>query len=182
MKGKLDEFGNRELDKSLMIMIAQQPDFMHEKIMLQHYCEELRIKSDRTPKAHCKIAGRGIEFDWGFSKLMYHAKPIELKRNKTKFQSLVDSVLSREVLTLAVCQANARRARQYMLAYMTLAATTTNQSQPTQSNTTANQTQQDDNTLKNKEETKPITHALIEECVKLYRRRCSHRNVMDFNG
>lgn len=85
MKGKVDEFGNYDTDKSLMNMISQQPDFMHEKTMLQHYCEELGIRSNRTPKAHCEIAGEGIEFDWGFSKLTYCTKPIALKRNKTKF-------------------------------------------------------------------------------------------------
>ena len=70
-----------------------------------------------------------------------------------------------------------------MLAYVTLATATINQSQPTQDNTAAaNQPQQDNKTAKVKEESKPITHTLIEEYVKLYRRRRSHCNVMDFDG
>ena len=185
MKGKIDEFGNRDLKKSLTSMIAQQPDFMHEQTMLQHYCAKLGIRSDRTPVAHCKIAGEGIEFDWEFSKLTYRAKPISLKRNKSKFHSLVNSVLSREVLTLAVCQANVHRARQYMLAYMTLAASTSNQSQSTQNPITTTETQTTNKTnITTKHGTKenPITHSLIEKCVSLYRTRRLHRNVRDFDG
>ena len=87
MKGKLDEFGNRDLNTLLKCLILQQPDFMNEKTMLQYYCKKLGIRTDRTPVAHCEIAGEGIEFDWGFSKIAYNSKPISLKQNKSKFHS-----------------------------------------------------------------------------------------------
>ena len=103
IKGKMDEFGNRNMKTSLKSMILCQPDFMNQQTMLQYYCNKLGIMSDQTPVVHCKIAGEGIEFDWGFSKLAYRAKPISLKRNKTKFYSLVESVLSDKVLTISVC-------------------------------------------------------------------------------
>ena len=114
--------------QGLGLEITQKSNIIHEQTMLQYYCEKLGIKSDRTLVVHCKIAGEGIKFDWGFSKFTYRAKPISLKCNKNKFHILVDSVLSSEVLTPAVCQANARQTRQYMLVYVTFAATTTTQS------------------------------------------------------
>ena len=67
MKGKSDTFGNRDLKTSLKSLILCQLDFMNQKTMLQYYCEKLGILSDRTPVAHCKIAGEGIEFNWGFA-------------------------------------------------------------------------------------------------------------------
>ena len=103
MKGKLDEFGNRDLKTSLKCLILQQPDFMNQKTMLQHYCKKLGVRTDRTPVAHCKIAGKGIEFDWGYLKITYCSCPISLKHSKSKFHSLVDSVLSSQTLTISIC-------------------------------------------------------------------------------
>ena len=166
MKGKIDEFGNRDTKRSLKRLLLQQPDFMNEKTMLQHYCEKLGVRTDRTPVAHCEVAGERIEFDWGYSKIAYRSKPISLKQNKSKFHSLVESVLSSKTLTLSICRANARRARQYMLAYMTLAATDTEQSQPThhsQASNTHKTTAKEESTTKHK-----VTHSLIEECVGLF--------------
>ena len=166
-------------------MIAQQPDFIHEQTMLQYYCEKLGIRSNKMPVAHCEIVGEGIEFDWGFYKLTYRIRPISLKRNKSKLNSLFNLVLSREVLTLAVCRAKARRARQYMLADMTLAASTSNQSQSTQNTNTTKEIQTTNNnntTSKHRTKENLITHSLIEQCKSLYRTRRLHRNVRDFDG
>ena len=184
MKGRLDEFGNRNIDRSLKSLISQQPDFMHEQTMLQYYCEKLGIKSDQTPVAHCEIAGEGIKFDWGCSKLTYRAKPISLKHNKNKFHKLVDSFLGKEVLSISVCRANAQQARQYMLTYATLAAKTTNQNQSAEQNNTTTEAEKpkDETTKKEHNEVTKMTHSLIEKCVGLYRRRRLHRNVRDFDG
>ena len=153
---------------------------MNQKTMLQYYCEKLGILSDRTPVAHCKIAGEGIEFNWGFAKLTYCGKPIGLKWNKSKFHSLVKSVLSSKVPTISICRANARRARQYMLAYMTLKEAEKDQNQVTQHDNTHNTTPNE--TVSIKQEKQKITHSLIERCVGLYRRWRSHRKVQDFDN
>ena len=179
MKGKLDPFGNRNLKTSLKSLILCQPDFMNQKTMLQYYCEKLGILSDRTPVAHCEIAGEGIEFNWGCAKLTYRGKPIGLKQNKNKFHTLVESVLSNKVLTISICRANARRARQYMLAYMTLKAVESDQNQATQPSSDNNSTPNEATSVK--QEKRNITHSLIERCVRLYRKRRSHRNVRDFD-
>ena len=57
-----------------------QPDFIHQETLLQIYCSKLGVLSDRSPIAHCEIAGDGIEFDWGFSKIIYRSKPLDEKK------------------------------------------------------------------------------------------------------
>ena len=52
IKGKMDEFGNRNMKMSLKSMILCQPDFMNQQTMLQYYCNKLGVMSDRTPVAH----------------------------------------------------------------------------------------------------------------------------------
>ena len=176
-KGKLDVYGNRDKAKSLRQLISMQPDFLHQETLLQIHCKKLGTLSNRLPIAHPKIAGEGIKFNWGFSKITYGAKPLSKKCNKTKFHELVHKVLGSAVLTLTVCQANARRARQYMLAYMTLEGQSRSQSSKTQHPTTENK----DNQTTVKQEIK-VTHTLIEKCVGLFRKRRMHRNAIDFDG
>ena len=172
-KGKTDEYSDINEFTSIKIMIMNQPDFLEQKTLLQHHCKKLSVFSDQSPVAHCEIAGEGIEFDWGFSKMSYCSKPIEMKRNKTKFHKLVMSVLSRDVLTVAVCRANTHRARQYMLAYMALTETANNQSYPNSDQTTNKQTQQHSDDNQHQQQTtdinrKGITHSLIEKAVWVY--------------
>ena len=52
MKGKTDDFGNNDLKKSLKSLILQQPNFMKQQTILQHYCKKLGIRSDWTTVAH----------------------------------------------------------------------------------------------------------------------------------
>ena len=82
----MDGFGNHNLATSIKAMIACQPNFINQKMLMQHFCELLGAKSDQTPVAHCEIAGEGIKFDWGYSKMLYRSKPISMKRNKIKQQ------------------------------------------------------------------------------------------------
>ena len=77
-----------------------------------------------------------------------------------------------------------------MLAYMTLAAKIeSKQDQSTektnnQVHSTSNTNSSQRNTEHHKEESKghKVMHSLIEQCVKLYRKRRTHRNVSDFDG
>ena len=160
--GNLDIYGNRCEDKSIKKILSMQLDFMKQETLLQTYIMKLGQKSDRTPDAHCKIAGGGIEFNWGYSKVIYRSKPIEEKKSKIKFQGLVRSVLSKDILTILVCQANACRVRQYMLAYIALQKQ--QQLQPSNNNnehTSQGKHHQNNDDLK-------ITHTLIEYCVGLF--------------
>ena len=135
------------------------------------------IETDRSPVAHPEIVGDGIEFDWANSKLSYRAYPLKTKRNKKKFHELVDCVLGPTVLTIDVVRSNARRARQYMLAYNALDKLKHKEDEAAQS--TANNTHKEQHDTKY--ESKIITYSLIEKAVHLFQKRRTHRNVLDFD-
>ena len=45
----------------------------NEKSAMAAFAEELGIGVDATPKGYCEIAGRGIEYCWGKSKLYFRS-------------------------------------------------------------------------------------------------------------
>jgi hypothetical protein len=52
---------------------------------------------DQTPKCHCKMAGEGIEYSWGFAKNSYHRYAMEdEKRSKEEFRASVKKCLSQD--------------------------------------------------------------------------------------
>ena len=67
-----------------------QSDFMNEITLLQHHGIKMGVIIDRSPKCHPELAGKGIEYDWGLSKLHYRRNPQKYKRSKEKFHSLVE--------------------------------------------------------------------------------------------
>ena len=79
-------------------------------------------------------------------------------------------------MALDVCWANACRARQYVLAYVTLKA----QSKSQQIKAGQSQTECTQQQAEIKQEVR-VTHSLIEQCVGLFRRRRTHRNAIDFD-
>ena len=66
-----------------------QKDFNKEITLLQFHGEQMGVKVDRTPKYHPEIAGEGIEYAWGISKLVYMRATMSRKRNKEMFMGLV---------------------------------------------------------------------------------------------
>ena len=106
--GRNDEYGNRISNSSIRDMIRSQTDFLNQETLLQFYCKHIGVKTDRSPVAHPEIAGEGIEFDWGCSKLSYQAQPLSAKQNKTKFHELVNTVLGETILSLSLVRSNAR--------------------------------------------------------------------------
>ena len=104
VEGRIDEYGNRLCETSIKSLISVQPDFLQQETLLQVYCNKLGVKADRTPVAHCEIAGEGIEYDWGHSKIVYRSRPLSEKCSKSKFIALVNEVLRDTVLTLSVCR------------------------------------------------------------------------------
>ena len=98
----LDANGRRQLDErtSDRSMLKKCSDFQNEKSQLQHILEDkLGCLCIFTPKCHPEIAGRGIEYAWGYSKMRFRggefndAKGKNLERNVT-------ACLSQEVLNL----------------------------------------------------------------------------------
>ena len=62
---------------SLKDMMADLPDFVEEKTLLQYHAESRSIEDGqqilliRSPKCHPEVAGEGIEYDWGGAKKWY---------------------------------------------------------------------------------------------------------------
>ena len=67
-EGFVDPTGSNFSLKKLMKL---QKDFNEEIALLQFHREQMGVKVDRTPKCHPEIAGEGIEYAWGISKLVY---------------------------------------------------------------------------------------------------------------
>ena len=100
--------------------------------------------------------------------MYYRSEPISLKRSKDTFVALVKKSLSDTVLSKQRVRSFAKHARQYMIGYRALAK---------------QMEEQEANVLEDtKEEKVEMSHALIERCVRLFRKRRSHRNAMDFDS
>ena len=101
-------------------LLSQCSDFLEEETMLQTFVKKLGARCVRSPKYHCEIAGEGIEYSWGNSKMKYRRTPYSQKRSTSDFILLVGKCLSREYLHRERVRKNSRRAREYMAAYFIL--------------------------------------------------------------
>ena len=68
-------------DWSLKCLMASCLDFAEEMTALQHVGNELGVSVINTPKFHAELAGEGIEYSWGVTKLVYRRKPLKSKRS-----------------------------------------------------------------------------------------------------
>ncbi len=75
---------------------------------------------DHTPKCHCEMAGKGVEYSWGCEKNAYRAKPIGEKRVKETYQNTVRSCLSQDVISTERVRKFSQWVRAYMCAYLAL--------------------------------------------------------------
>ena len=70
--------------------------------------------SSSAPKSHCEIAGMGVEYPWGMSKMHFRrtndCQPAHLHMD-------VVNSLSKEVLPLSLVRKSARRTRDFKRAY-----------------------------------------------------------------
>ena len=82
-KGLKCKNGLLDKTKGYKLLIANLPDFINEKSMLEYYGEKLGVTVDSSPKYHPEISGEGIEYCWGMSKVWYRKQPLEKKRIKT---------------------------------------------------------------------------------------------------
>ena len=160
MDGRKDKCGNMIDDSSLRRRMEQMPDFVGEETLLQFHGRKIGVYIDHSPKAHPEVAGKGVEYDWGYSKLLYFRQHIEKKRSKEKFRALVSNCISRDELTIERRRKFARRARRYLLAYLALAKFK------------REATPEDEGAAKEV----TMSAALIEKIVKQYK---NHRCILD---
>jgi hypothetical protein len=122
VNGRKDAFGNILENTSLKKLMQRLTDFIEEETLLQYHGRLQGAIVDRTPKCHPEMAGEGIEYSWGCAKGMYRRLPFKCKRNKNKFrESVKKSMDTTNVLTIERQRRFSKRARQYMLAYRSIA-------------------------------------------------------------
>jgi hypothetical protein len=87
--------------------VSLQPDFVNEVILLQCFTEQRSLPAGccqlmliRSPKCHPKLAGEGIECDWGAAKQWYRSKKLVEKRTKDNFRKLVIQSLDQMQINL----------------------------------------------------------------------------------
>jgi hypothetical protein len=66
-------------------------------------------------KYHCKCAGEGIEYGWGYAKKTYRHIPFKEKKGKEKFHAAVRKSL--ESVSIELMRKFSAKARRYMLVY-----------------------------------------------------------------
>ena len=111
----------RDKETSVREILKRCADFANETPQLEFIAHKYLGAFIRlTPKCHPEIAGRGIEYAWGYAKLRFRrgindAVASHLEEN-------VKAALSREVLTINRIRKFARKARDYKLTYSYLVA------------------------------------------------------------
>jgi hypothetical protein len=111
----------RDKETSVREILKRCEDFANETPQLEFIAHKYLGAFIRlTPKCHPDIAGRGIEYAWGYAKLRFRhgindAAASHLEEN-------VKAALSREVLTINRICKFARKARDYKLTYSYLVA------------------------------------------------------------
>ena len=83
--------GTYDTTRGYKSLTANLPDFISEVTKLQYYASILRVTVAMSPKYHPEVAGEGIEFCWGLSKAWYRKQPLREKKNKQKFNTLVEN-------------------------------------------------------------------------------------------
>ena len=66
LNGRQDAFG-----MSLKFLMSNCQDFEEEESQLQSMRCAMGLFVNRMPKYHCEVAGEGIEYSWGCSKIEY---------------------------------------------------------------------------------------------------------------
>lgn len=86
--GKKDDFDeNKELNEdskkySLSYLLSECADFKNEISDIEHLARDIsndlqiNVNILFTPKFHCELAGKGIEYSWGAAKRLYRRHPL----------------------------------------------------------------------------------------------------------
>ena len=109
--------GVTSIDKttSVIRMLNRCHDFKSEKTQMMYILGLLHVLLILTPKCHPEIAGRGVEYGWGYSKLRFRRDFNDAVAKNIK-QNVLKS-LDRSVLTTNRIRKFARKAREYKLTY-----------------------------------------------------------------
>ena len=166
---KKDDTGAVDEELSLQCLMESCLDFANEITELQSMGEKMGVRVISTTKFHAEMAGEGIEYLWGVSKLWYRSKPLKLKSKKASFLQLVRGCLDPKLITKEKVRSFSKRARSYICAYYALEHTKQN-------------INNNDNETINHDEMALLSCAIeyekIEQMVKMFR---THRCAFDFD-
>ena len=101
-KGQFNEDGNlqREFEAySLRTLMKRCSNFANKKSAMEHLFAQLSEKAEAnlkmitSPKYHCKLAGEGVEYAWGFTKRNFRNLSLNEKNIKEKFNKAARSLV-----------------------------------------------------------------------------------------
>ena len=98
-KRRVLDDNNDLVEESLEHIMAHCLDSVNEKLQLEYICEKLGARALFKTKYHAEMAGEGVEYSWAHSKNTYKRVSRSKKKGKYNFVSLVQSSISRELLT-----------------------------------------------------------------------------------
>ena len=153
-------------------------DFATEISQMQFIAKQLGVEVTMTPKAHPELAGQGIEYSWGYAKLMFRKNNTNgtSKEKAQRLESNVLDAISTENLTIERIRKFVRKARDYKMVYREHFKTLDLMKQ---SSASALSTEEDANKLKKEIASFEKLHfAKIEKQVKYLK---THRAAADFD-
>ena len=108
------------IDKSTSIVriLKRCHDFKTETTQLKYILDLLGVFMILTPKCHPEIAGRGVEYCWGYAKLRFRRDFNDAIAKNLKLN--VKKSLDRDVITIDRVRKFARKTREYKLTYSLL--------------------------------------------------------------
>lgn len=107
-------------DKNIATKLSNLPDFKAERTALQHVVESRGHILVLSPKCHPEVAGVGIEYSWGMSKMKFR-REINDENPKHLHANILASLCPDTILTLGRVRRFARRTRDFCRSYRSLA-------------------------------------------------------------
>jgi hypothetical protein len=119
MKGTVGAGGTLDESTSLSCVMASCEDFREETTAMHEFMELLDVEIEQTPKGHPELAGCGVEYGWGKSKMTFRHTN-DYSSNKVAFEKCVRQSIAS--VTLERARRFLRKANDYKRAYRALAA------------------------------------------------------------
>ena len=109
----------RVKDEAIRTKLNTCKDFATEISQMQFIAKQLGVEVTMTPKAHPELAGQGIEYSWGYAKLMFRKNNTNgtSKEKAQRLESNVVAAISTGNLTIERIRKFVRKARDYKVVY-----------------------------------------------------------------
>ena len=104
---------------NIELVLGGLPDFKNKRAVLQHMVERRGHILVLSSKCHPEVAGVGIEYSWGMSKLQFR-REINDEVPKNLHHNIVVSMCRETILTLPRIRRFARRTRNYCQTHLEL--------------------------------------------------------------